>query len=54
MLIRSTSKLSKSALLLVANVDSVWLHNMDVFYFSTKSFVVELDIVFWFPDGFVL
>lgn len=54
MLIGSTNKLSKSTLLLVAGVASMWLHNIGIFYFSTKSFMVELDFVRWFPDGFVL
>lgn len=45
MLIGSAKKLSKSTLFLVASVASVWLHNMDIFYFRTKSFMVELDIL---------
>lgn len=45
MLIGSADKLSKSTFSLVASVASLWLHNMGTFYFSTKSFVVELDIV---------
>lgn len=47
MLIGSTNKLSKPALLLLASVASTWLHNTDIFYFSTKSW----DWIFWLMLG---
>lgn len=52
-LIGSTNTLLKSTIPLVATVASMWLQYMDVFCFVTKSLVVELNIVHWFPDGFV-